>query len=86
MTSLSDLVNLGPVVSAQLEQVGIKTPAALKKAGSEKAWLKIQKIDPSACYNRLLGLEGAVQGIRWHFLSPSRKAELKAFYTAHKLK
>lgn len=83
---LTDMQNIGKVVGAQLEEVGIKTPADLKKVGSREAWLRIQAIDPSACYNRLMGLEGAIKGIRWHFLSDQIKKDLKTFYESHKLK
>jgi DNA transformation protein len=33
---------------------------------------------------RLCSLEGALQGLRWHHLSPEIKAELKAFYQKYK--
>lgn len=76
--------NIGKILEEQLTRVGISTPEELKKTGSREAWLKIKAIDPSACYNRLCGLEGAVQGIRWHNLDPEVKQELKAFYQLHK--
>mgnify|MGYP001344345797 CR=1 FL=1 len=80
MGELSRLPNIGKMVEQQLIEVGIDTPDKLKSVGSRKAWLKIREKDPSACYNRLCALEGAIQGIRWHDLSPSVKAELKAFF------
>jgi DNA transformation protein len=52
--------------------------------GSREAWLAIRATDPSACYNRLCGLEGAIRGIRWHDLDEDTKAELKAFYQVNK--
>lgn len=81
MEKLSDLPNIGKVVEEQLRAVGIDTPEKLRETGSREAWLKIRRQDPSACYNRLCALEGAVRGVRWHSLSPEVKAELKAFYT-----
>ncbi len=48
------------------------------------AWLKIQKIDESACIHRLLALEGAVRGLKKTDIPPERKAELKEFYKIHK--
>lgn len=84
MAVLSDLPNIGKNNAAQLQEVGIITPEQLREAGSREAWLRIKAIDPSACYNRLCGLEGAIQGIRWHDLAPEVKAELKEFYTSHK--
>lgn len=77
-------MNIGPVVAEQLKQVGIETEEQLREIGSRDAWLKIKEIDPSACYNRLCALEGAIQHIRWHDLSTTDKQKLKAFYEEHK--
>lgn len=85
MENLTDLPNLGPDTARQLQAVGITTAQALRQTGSREAWLRIQAQDSSACYNRLLGLEGAVRGIRKAELPESVKAELKEFYQAHKL-
>lgn len=76
---LSGLPNIGPVVEQQLNQVGIKTYEDLKSIGAESAWLKIYAIDDSACINRLLGIEGAIQGIKKSKLSAGRQGELRAF-------
>ncbi|ADZ85596.1 TfoX/Sxy family protein [Cellulosilyticum sp. ST5] len=84
MGELSKLPNIGKVVEAQLNEVGITTTEQLKNLGSKKAWLKIKEIDDSACINRLCGLEGAVQGIRWHDLDNQTKQDLKHFYEEHK--
>ena len=84
MGELSKLPNIGPVVEEQLHQAGIKTAEELRKTGSRDAWLKIKAIDPSACYNRLCGLEGALRGIRWHNLPDETKKELKDFYNSSK--
>lgn len=84
MSELSKLPNIGKVVDEQLNQVGITTYDQLKEIGSKQAWLKILAIDPSACFNRLCGLEGAVQHIRWHNLSDETKADLKEFYRMYK--
>lgn len=85
MSELSKLINIGKQVEQQLLQVGIDTPEKLKEIGSKQAWLKIKAIDPSACYNRLCALEGAIQGIRWHHLKEDVKQELKEFYNSFKL-
>lgn len=84
MGKLSELPNIGPVVEAQLNQVGIFTPEELREAGATAAWLKIQAIDESACMNRLLGLEGAVRGVRKKELTETVREELKEFYRNHK--
>ena len=80
MGELSKLLNIGPVVEEQLNQVGITTYDQLKEIGRRQAWLKIKAIDDSACIHRLYGLEGAVQGVKKSQLSPEVKAELKEFY------
>ena len=80
MAKLSELPNIGKVVEEQLIQVGINTPEQLRAAGSKEAWLKIFEIDPSACINRLYGVEGAVQGISKKLLPDDKKQELKAFF------
>ena len=85
MGELSKLPNIGKAVEAQLIQVGIENPDALREIGAKAAWLKIQEIDPSACIHRLLALEGAVQGVKKIELSDAMKADLKAFYQEHKL-
>lgn len=81
---LSDLPNIGKVLENQLNMVGITTEEELKKIGAKQAWLRIQEIDESACINRLLGLEGAIEGISKSLLSDERKKELKEFYTWHR--
>jgi len=85
MSELTNLPNIGKNNAAQLREIGIETVEQLQAAGSREAWLRIQAIDPSACYNRLCGLEGAIQGIRWHDLAPQVKADLKDFYEQHKV-
>ena len=84
MTKLSDLPNIGKTVEQQLIAVGIETPELLREKGSRAAWLAIQAMDPSACYNRLCGLEGAIRGIRWHDLPEEVKRDLKEFYSEHR--
>ena len=86
LATLSELPNIGEKVEKQLNGVGIFTYEDLAADVAEKAWLKIQAADPSACIHRLLALEGALQGIPKKLLPEERKAELKKFYTEHKLK
>lgn len=84
MGELSELPNIGKETEKQLNQVNITSYEQLKEAGSRQAWLKIREIDPSACVNRLYGLEGAIQKIRKSELPPETKAELKEFYYTFK--
>ena len=84
MGELLKIPNIGNVMESQLNEIGIKTIEDLNEIGSREAWLAIKENDPSACYMRLCGLEGAIQGIRWHNLSDSDKKSLKDFYSLHK--
>lgn len=85
MSQLSELPNIGKEIERQLNEVGIHTFEELLSFGSEGAWLKIQAIDYSACYNRLLSIEGAILGIKKTLLPEERKSELKEFYNSHKI-
>ena len=84
MGELSKLPNIGKVVEKQLNDVGISTVDDLINIGSKEAWLKIKEVDESACLNRLMALEGAIQDIRWHNLSQEDKKNLKEFYNSQK--
>ena len=84
MGELSKLPNIGKVLEKQLNDVGINTNDDLINLGSKEAWLKIKEIDDSACLNRLMALEGAIQNIRWHNLSEEDKDNLRNFYNSQK--
>ena len=84
MGELSKLPNIGKVVEKQLNDVGINTVDELIDIGSKEAWLRIKEVDESACLNRLMALEGAIQNIRWHNLSEEDKKNLKEFYNLQK--
>ena len=84
MGELSKLPNIGKVLEKQLNDVGIYSVDDLINIGSKESWLKIKEIDDSACINRLMALEGAIQNIRWHDLSENDKKNLKDFYNLHK--
>ena len=77
---MSKLPNIGKVLEKQLNDVGINTVDDLINLGSKEAWLKIKEIDETACLNRLMALEGAIQNIRWHDLSQEDKDKLRKFY------
>ena len=84
MGELSKLPNIGKVLEKQLNDVRINTVDDLINLGSKEAWLKIKEIDDSACLNRLMALEGAIQNIRWHNLSDEDKDNLRNFYNCQK--
>ena len=80
MKELTELPNIGKVLSQKLKEVDIKTPGELISVGSENAFIRIKTVDPDACINMLYALEGAIQGIRWHNLTSERKTELTALF------
>ena len=84
MGELAKLPNIAAKLEAQLADVGITTEEELRNVGSRQAWLRILARDPSACIMRLSSLEGAIQGVRWHYLDDETKTSLKAFYHEHK--
>ena len=85
MGELSKLPNIGADTERLLNETGIETAEQLRETGSKQAWLNIQAIDPSACYLRLCGLEGAIRNIPKKELPEDVKKELKDFYNAFKL-
>lgn len=84
-TELTDMPNIGKVVAEKLKEVGISTPEELRAVGAKQAFIRLQTIDEGACLCMLQGLEGAVQGIRWHNLPKERKEELKQFFRMRKV-
>lgn len=84
MAKLTDLPNIGKTMEEQLHKAGIETYEQLRQTGSKQVWLDIKAFDPSACYNRLCGLEGAIRGVRWHDLPDEIKQDLKKFYNEMK--
>ena len=79
MDDLASMPNLGKETIKRLHEVGIHTPEELKAVGTEQVFLRLKAIDPGACFCMLCGIEGAIQGIRWHNLHAERKQELKQF-------
>ena len=79
MSDLTKLPNIGKTLSDDLLAAGIADAQTLKDMGAKKAFLALKVDDPNSCFNKLCALEGAVEGIRWHHLTPEKKAELKAF-------
>lgn len=80
MIKLSNLPNIGKVVEAKLKEVGINYAEELIALGSKEDFTRLRIIDSGACFSMLCGLEGAVQGIRWHNLSKKDKNELEVFF------
>lgn len=79
-SSLEGIPNIGKVLAKQLEQIGVFSLSELQALGAEQVFIRIKTIDPGACLSALCALEGAVQGVRWHYLDNRRKLELNEFY------
>ncbi len=77
---LGEHINIGKDTERRLLSVGVNSFAQLKKLGSKKAFLLLQTLDPGACLDLLYGLEGAIQGIKWHELDEEKKEELRLFH------
>ena len=85
MGELSRLPNIGKDTEQQLIEAGVPDYATLAELGAKEAWLRLQQRDASACIHRLLGLEGAIRGVKKADLPPETREDLRAFYQAHKL-
>ncbi len=85
-SDLSKHINIGKDTEKKLIRVGIDSFKKLESIGSEKAFLKLQTIDPGACLSLLCALEASIEGISKQYLSPEKKKELKAFHNMVKKK
>jgi DNA transformation protein len=81
-SDLTQLPNIGATMARLLCQVGITTPAKLRRAGSIRAAALLAPLRPggSSCRSLLCGLEGAIRGVRWHEIpKPERDALWQRF-------
>lgn len=77
---LCHLPNIGLTLAKCLIEADIESVEQLRELGTDKVFIRISTLYSDACLSKLYAIEGAIQGIRWHLLSPERKQELKAFY------
>lgn len=70
----------------RLASVGIKDVGTFLAMGSRQTFIKLLLHEGDTCFSSLCGLEGAVQGIRWHYLSDETKEDLKKFFKSFKEK
>lgn len=84
MTKLTELPNIGKIMEKRLARVGIEDAETLLQYGSKEAFARLRAVEGDTCFSSLCGLEGAVEGIRWHGLSPATKADLKKFFDTFK--
>jgi DNA transformation protein len=80
MSDLAGLPNIGKIMEKRLARIGINDVETLMKTGSKEAFIKLRSVEGDTCFSALCGLEGAIQGIRWHKLSGETKKDLKTFF------
>ncbi|SFH00404.1 DNA transformation protein [Desulfotomaculum arcticum] len=84
MSDLVRLPNIGKTMEKRLAAVEINDVETLMKVGSKEAFIKLRLFEGDTCFSSLCGLEGAIQGIRWHNLSRATKEDLKKFFDSFK--
>jgi DNA transformation protein len=77
MDDLTRLPNIGPVLATKLAEIGVSSHDDLVAMGSVEAVLRIGHTDPSACYNMLYAIEGAIRGVRWHAIPRDERAQVR---------
>lgn len=80
MSDLLSMPNIGKTMIQRLANVDIHDKETLMETGSRTAFLKLNAFEGDTCFSSLCGLEGAVQGIRWHYLNKEDKDGLKQFF------
>lgn len=81
---LIEMPNIGNVMRKRLASVNITTSDKLIKLGSKKVYKRLKDLEGDTCLDTLYGLEGAIEGIRWHDLSKEKKEELKELFNSMK--
>ncbi len=74
-----DLPNIGPQLAKLLLQVGVETTEQLKCSNAESLFVQIRAFDPTACVCKLMAIDGAIKGIRWHDLPNERTSSSSLF-------
>ncbi len=81
---MTNIINIGKVLSDKLKNIGISNIDELRSLGSRQAIITIATNNYDVCVNMLYALEGAIQGIRWHYLPIEEKQELNTFFKEFK--
>lgn len=74
---VGDLLNLGPVSTAWLGEIGVRTAGDLNRLGVVTAYRMVKARHAKASLNLLYALHGAVTGMSWRKISVAMKAKLK---------
>ncbi|MDP3735968.1 MAG: TfoX/Sxy family DNA transformation protein [Hyphomonadaceae bacterium] len=79
LKGLAALPSLGKASADLLVDVGITTPAMLRKIGAEEAWRRLRFAHGKrVTVTWIYALDIAIRGIHWKELSETRAAKLKA--------
>ena len=73
---LSELPNIGPKLESLLVEHGISTPEDLRTLGAVETCRRL-RFQGEDCVNKLLALEGAIRGIRWHDIPREEREALR---------
>jgi DNA transformation protein and related proteins len=84
MKKLTDLPNIGEIMEKRLAAVDVLDAETLLAIGSKEAYIRLFQHEGDTCFSALCGLEGAVQGIRWHHLEKETKEDLRKFFESFK--
>ena len=77
-----ELMNIGPVMAKKLVNIGIDSPAKLRKTGAKRAFLKLyEKGQFCSKYHAayLYALEGAIRNCDWRAIPEKLKKEYKEY-------
>jgi hypothetical protein len=75
---VEQLKNLGPTSTAWLHEINVHTRADLAQLGPVEAFRLIRRKQPSATFNLLWALAGALLDIDWRELPESEKQKLRS--------
>ncbi len=73
---LSDLPNLGPLSARGLPQIGVTTPAELRRRGAIATYVELKRNVAGVNLNALYALAGALENRHWLEIARTRKLEL----------
>jgi DNA transformation protein len=75
-TAVASLRNLGPRTVQMLAQVGIHTPADLRRTGAVAAYAALRRAAAGVTMNALYALQGALQDVDWREVRRDQKLPL----------
>lgn len=75
--SISQMRNLGPKTERMLAEIGVDTPAALRRIGSVEAYRRLKFACGGISLNALYAMEASLRDIDWRALTSEEKANLK---------